>query len=301
MEEPSAPDQGQSGPGSRLYAFLRRSALRLSSTPLHPQWFSFRGKARGSVAGQPGVSGNGTVQVGSIRRLASRLRMTPLHPQWFAFLREARNLKATCSTLSGLVLDIGCAAGAPRGYLPDDALYLGIDHYSTAANWYGTRPDVYADAQSLPFPDASIDHALLLDVLEHLPDPDQCLAELARTLKHGATLTIQVPFLYPVHDAPLDFHRWTRFGLTRAAERHGFRVARETAIGHPLETAALNGNIALSQTVMNWIASRNPLALSVIALPAVILLVNCCGWLFAALSRRDDLMPYAYRMVWTRD
>lgn len=245
-------------------------------------------------------SGRSSGRIGRFRRFAAHLRSTPLHPQWFAFRREDRNLREVCSKLSGIVLDVGCAGGTPRDYMRDDAYYLGVDHYSTATNWYGTRPDVYADARSLPFPDESIDHALLLDVIEHIPEPDRCLAELARTMKRGATLTIQVPFLYPVHDAPLDFHRWTRFGLARAAERHGFRVDSEVVIGHPLETAALNSNIALSQTVLNWVRDRNPLALSAITLPPLVLLVNCCAWLLAALSRHDDLMPFAYRVVWTR-
>ncbi len=236
-----------------------------------------------------------------VRRLVSKLRFTPLHPQWFAFFRESRNLKKTCEVLAGLVVDIGCADGKPRRHLPAQAHYIGVDYYSTARDWYGTRPDIYADARSLPFADDSVDHSLLLDVLEHIPQPDQCLSELHRTLKRGGSLTIQVPFLYPVHDAPLDFHRWTRFGLRQAAERNGFRVSVELAIGHPLETAALNTNIALSKTVINWLKQKNPLALLAIVLPILVPLLNCSAWVLAALGRADELMPYAYRMVWIKD
>lgn len=238
---------------------------------------------------------------GLARKLVSKLRNTPFHPQWFAFFREARNLEETCKALSGVVLDVGCADAKARHCLASDAQYVGIDYYSTAREWYGTRPDIYADAQSLPLNDASVDHSLLLDVLEHIPRPDRCLSELRRTLKPGGSLTIQVPFLYPVHDAPLDFHRWTRFGLLAVAERHGFRVSREDPIGHPLETAALNANIALSQAVINWMNQKNPLALTVVFLPVIVPVINCMAWALAALGRDDDLMPYAYRMVWIKD
>lgn len=244
-------------------------------------------------------TGSDTTEV-LIRNLASRLRHTPLHPQWFAFFRDERNLKKTCENLSGVVLDIGCADGKPRRYLGPSARYVGVDYYSTAKEWYGTRPDIYADAQALPLSDATVDHSLLLDVLEHIPQPDRCLSEMHRTLKRGGSLTIQVPFLYPVHDAPLDFHRWTRFGLLRAAEEHGFRISQEMAIGHPLETAALNTNIAISQTVMNWLRQKNPLGLSAILLPIIVPLINCLAWTLAALGRNDDLMPYGYRMVWIK-
>lgn len=238
---------------------------------------------------------------GFLRRLAANLQNTPLHPQWFAFFREERSLRRTCDGLTGIVLDVGCADGKPRQHLSAGVQYVGLDYYSTAKGWYATRPDVYADAQSLPFSDASVDHSLLLDVLEHLPHPERCLAELSRALKPGGSLTIQVPFLYPVHDAPLDFHRWTRFGLLQAAEKHGFRVTQEMAIGHPLETAALNANIALSKTVVNWAQQKNPLVLLGILLPVLVPAINCLAWGLAALGRKDDLMPYAYRAVWIRD
>ena len=185
---------------------------------------------------------------GKIRELAAVIRNTPIHPQWFASFREERSLAATCENLTGTVLDVGCAEGLPRQHLPPDADYVGLDYYTTATEWYGTRPEVFGDARALPFADVSIDHALLLDVLEHIPEPNICLRELHRVLKPGGSLTIQVPFLYPVHDAPLDFHRWTRFGLQGAARKAGFEIQTETAIGHPLETAALNTNIAMSQS-----------------------------------------------------
>ncbi len=237
---------------------------------------------------------------GAIRKLASRFARTPLHPQWFAFLREERNLRDTCKDLSGIVLDVGCAESHPRRFLPADATYIGIDYYDTAVGWYGTRPDLFADARNLPLADESADHALLLDVLEHIPDPELCLAELARALKQGGSLTIQVPFMYPIHDAPLDFHRWTRHGLARAAQRNGFRIDEEKAIGHPLETAALNSNIALSKTILNWIRSRNPLAITILLLPFAVFFNNAGAWLFAKLGRAEDMMPYAYRMTWIK-
>jgi len=233
-------------------------------------------------------------------KIASKLKNTPLHPQWFAFFREERRLKRTCAILAGVVLDVGCAEAQPRRFLPESARYVGVDYFMTAKNWYGTRPDVFADARALPLSDDSVDHALLLDVLEHIPDPDQCIAELSRVLKVAGTLTIQVPFLYPVHDAPLDFHRWTRHGLEAAAARNGFEIEEAIAIGHPLETAALNANIAISKTVINWIRQFNPLALSIIILPLAVLLINCSAWFFALLGKRDDLMPYSYRMIWTK-
>ncbi len=199
-----------------------------------------------------------------------------------------------------MVLDVGSAEGRPRRYLSESATYVALDYYETASEWYCTRPDVYGDAQALPIASASIDHVLLLNVLEHLPRPDLCLQELNRVLEHGGSLTIQVPFLYPVHDAPLDFHRWTRYGLVQAAGRSGFEVVLEGAIGHPLETAALNLNIAIAKSTLNWIEKKSPLAILVVAVPPLVLLINCLAWVVAAVSPDDDMMPHAYRMRWIK-
>ena len=73
--------------------------------------------------------------------------------------------------------------------------------------------EIFADAQSLPFKNKSIDTILLLDVLEHLPRPEECFEEIYRKSKPNGKVIIQVPFLYPIHDAPLDFRRWTQHGL----------------------------------------------------------------------------------------
>ena len=236
-----------------------------------------------------------------IQKLAMAARRTPIHPQWFSFLHDDRNLRKTCAELDGIVLDVGSAHARPRRFMPPGVNYIALDYFSTATEWYGTRPDLYGDAQCLPVKSDSIDHALLLDVLEHLPDPHRSLAELHRVLKPGGSLTIQVPFLYPLHDEPLDFQRWTRHGLYQAAVRHGYNVAAELAIGHPLESAALNANIAMSKTVVNWAKSWNPLALTGLFLPFAVLIMNCSAWGLARLSPDDDLMPHAYRVIWIKN
>ncbi len=152
------------------------------------------------------------------------LRHTPLHPQWLVLRRERTAFAAAGAVLKGRVLDIGCADKPLRPHLNDEVQYLGLDYYATAKQLYDTQPDVYGDGQRLPFADASFDGVALLDVLEHLPDPETSIAEIERVLVPGGVLALQVPFVYPLHDAPFDFHRWTRYGLTRLLAFHGFEL-----------------------------------------------------------------------------
>jgi ubiquinone/menaquinone biosynthesis C-methylase UbiE len=51
------------------------------------------------------------------------------------------------------------------------------------------------DANPLPFPDASFDTAFCIAVLEHVFNPYQALAELARVVAVGGSLVVCVPSL----------------------------------------------------------------------------------------------------------
>ncbi|OQW92970.1 MAG: hypothetical protein BWK79_13580, partial [Beggiatoa sp. IS2] len=179
--------------------------------------------------------------------------------------------------------------------------YIGMDYYQTAVHWYATRPQVYGDAQQLPFSDDSMDTVLLLDVLEHLPNPEACLQEIVRILKPTGKLVLKVPFLYPLHDVPLDFQRWTQFGLRQFTQRYGLTIHQETATGQPIETAALLANIALTKTVLNWIRHKHPALILAVLLPFTILFINLLSWLINRFSPAEEMMPYSYCLVLTKN
>ncbi len=232
-----------------------------------------------------------------LRKLLAPLRRTPLHPQWLVFRLEERKLATLGQWMSGVVVDIGCAEQKPRKIAPSDCRYVGLDYYQTATEWYGSRPNVFGDAQKLPFESGSAHCALLLDVLEHLPEPDRCICEVHRVLRPEGRLIIQVPFLYPIHDAPLDFQRWTPHGLTRLAERHGFQLENLEALGSPAESAALLVNLAFTRAVMRWIERKSPLVLIGVLAPLVVVVSNLVGVLFASRSGDGDFMSLGYRCL----
>ncbi|HEX4820387.1 MAG TPA: class I SAM-dependent methyltransferase [Acidimicrobiales bacterium] len=49
------------------------------------------------------------------------------------------------------------------------------------------------DATRLPFPDATFDRVIAAEVLEHIPDDEAAISELARVLRPGGTMAITVP------------------------------------------------------------------------------------------------------------
>lgn len=68
---------------------------------------------------------------------------------------------------------------------------------------------VIADAHRLPFRDKSFDLVICRFVLEHVYDPQKVISELSRVLKKEGIVYVDVPFLQPHHDSPLDFWRFT--------------------------------------------------------------------------------------------
>ena len=67
----------------------------------------------------------------------------------------------------------------------------------------GEAPDdvvarsVRADLLSLPFPDASFDVVMASEVLEHIPDDDLAMAEIARVVRPGGRVAVTVPRWWP--------------------------------------------------------------------------------------------------------
>lgn len=230
----------------------------------------------------------------SLRRALFPMRRTLLHPQWFSFREEAEGFAWIRDRSKGVVLDIGCAEGRIKEYLDPACAYVGLDYYATAVDWYDTRPDVFGDARELPVKNACIDTVLMLDVLEHLPHPEAGISEIRRILKPGAGFVLRVPFVYPLHDSPLDFQRWTIHGLKEMLGRHRFVIEDVRVYGSPLETAALTANIAMGKTVLNWIKRCNPLAVLGLFFPVTVVLLNAAARLFTIVSSRDEMMPHSY-------
>lgn len=227
-----------------------------------------------------------------------RVRNWPVHPQWLIFKDLDNELTQIAKQCRGLTVDIGCADQQIREKLGSAHNYIGLDYYETVSKMYGTRPTVFGDAQNLPFADTCIDTVLLMDVLEHLPDPDACLREIQRILTADGLLIMQVPFVYPIHDAPYDFQRWTLHGLRLLVAKHGFSIEAEHINGEPIVTATVLQNIALSKTLINLLSAKSILALPMaIIVPPVILLNNLLARFIAVASTSDPMMPHGYRLI----
>jgi len=118
------------------------------------------------------------------------------------------------------VLDVG-AGDAPYRELFGHVEYVTSD-WAQSVHEGARQTDVIASADALPLPDASFDAVLLLQVLEHVPDPARVLAELARVLRPGGRITLTAPLAWEQHELPHDYYRYTQPGLEHLLREAGF-------------------------------------------------------------------------------
>ena len=232
-------------------------------------------------------------------RWAKWLWKTPLHPQW---LLGSRKTVAEWIRMqaSGRVLDIGCADQWICPHLPQGCDYTALDYLPTGGRMYGARPDVFADAARLPFGDATFDTVLLLEVMEHLKRPSQAWSEIGRVLKPGGCLLMTMPFLYPVHDAPHDYQRYTRYGVEREIASVGLAVVElEPSLG-AVKSGGLLYALALGGIASEVVASRHPAVFLLPALLAGIVGVNLASWLLAMVTPGWPALTAGYRIRATK-
>jgi SAM-dependent methyltransferase len=234
-----------------------------------------------------------------LRRGFGVLRRTFLHPQWLLGGRDGI-ASLVVTNARGLVLDIGCNDRWVEKSLSPGCRYIGIDYLVTGRDIYGSRPDIYADASTLPIADASIDTVLILDVVEHLSKPREALNEISRVLRPNGRLLLEMPFLYPIHDAPHDYQRFTAHGLVREMEAVGLRVDSLVPSIGAAETAGLVSCLTVSGMAVQILQKRS---FGVLLLPMLALsipIINIVAWSLGRLLPSWDAVAAGYRLTATK-
>ena len=182
-----------------------------------------------------------------------------LHTRLIAALADAR----------GSVLDAGCGTGGLLGRLraarPDLAL-VGLDWAEAACRRAGEKSGaaiVRGSANALPFADARFDAAIAADILCHRAvDPDRALAELARVLRPGGRLIVNMPaysWLLSAHDRRVhNVRRQTAGRLAAMLRGAGFGRVR---------THYWNGLLLPLMVVQRRVLARDSAASDVAAFP----------------------------------
>ncbi|MER5602431.1 HAD-IA family hydrolase [Streptomyces sp. NPDC002265] len=172
-------------------------------------------------------------------------RITRL-PDWYhsenlSFVRFLQ--RAVAVPAPALAVDVGCgssfhARAMTRLFhcpvLRIDLTQAALRRGSALSDGLPGPASVQADAARLPLRDATSGLTLCAELLEHVPDPDAVLAELARVTRPGGLLVLTVPNSVEATWPPFrgiqrksfsagHIREYTVDALTEAAERAGFQ------------------------------------------------------------------------------
>ncbi len=148
------------------------------------------------------------------------------------------------------LLDLGCGGGrhayeairrgarttaldASEAELKDVSTLMGEMARQDEARCDGSGAVVCADAQAIPFRDASFDRVIAAEVLEHLAGDQAAMAELARVLRPGGSLAVTVPRLGP------EAVNWALSGAYHSVEGGHVRIYRRSSLLRRLRRVGL--------------------------------------------------------------
>jgi SAM-dependent methyltransferase len=170
------------------------------------------------------------------------------------------------------IVELGCGAGVVGAAIKERQAcsYVGIEMSPVAAALAARTLDAVligdVEAAPLPFPDGSADCVVCADILEHLADPWQMLAELHRILEPGGTIVASVPNIQNVEilqalvQGRWDYHEagildrthlrfFTRSTFGEALLQAGFVITACNFTMLPQHAAAINLSDSAATTV----------------------------------------------------
>ena len=124
-------------------------------------------------------------------------------------------------SLTGRILDFGCGNKPYSTVLPNATALVGVDVEQSSERCV----DVLVEpGEPLPFATGWFDGAICTEVIEHVEEPWTVLEEIGRVVRSSGRIIVTAPFVWPLHEEPRDFMRFSPHALAYLLERAGFEV-----------------------------------------------------------------------------
>lgn len=207
-----------------------------------------------------------------------------VNPYWMCRRELSLALEKLAPRLSGTVLDFGSGSQPYRPLLKNCSNYVSLE-YDTPQNRERKVANIFYDGLSIPVAESSYDGVLSTQTLEHVPNPDVIVAEWARVLKEGGMLLITMPFMWPEHEMPYDYQRYSSGGLRLLLEKSGFEIVEQYRL--------LSDCRAPAQLFLAWIfdsilAKCRPKVLRFVLIPVFCTPISIFASVLAAISPRNS-------------
>ncbi len=136
--------------------------------------------------------------------------------------------------MRGEMLDFGCGSKPYQSLFKVDK-YVGLDYDGEGHSHVGEQIDYYYDGKTIPFADKTFDSVFTTEVFEHVFNLTEILPEINRVMKTGAIILVTCPFAIAEHETPVDFGRYSSFGLKHLMHSNGFEIVVQEKLGNSIE------------------------------------------------------------------
>lgn len=143
--------------------------------------------------------------------------------EFFIIKAKVRNALKDAFKSSDSVLDVGCG---------DNPYYhKGIKAKISCTDLRQTKKTHFVgDAMRLPVKKGKFNGIVNINSLYYYNEPSMAIKAFANALKKNGKLVLMVPFMYPIHDAPDDKYRFTKYGIIKLL-KDDFEIKNIRAIG----------------------------------------------------------------------
>lgn len=185
-----------------------------------------------------------------------------VNPFYLARSALHQAMRVYSNELNGRLLDVGCGS-KPYRSLFKVTEYVGLEIDSPAARQRGIA-DVFYSGETFPFENQCFDAVLCNQVLEHVFNPDEFLAEIERVLRPGGKLLLTVPFVWDEHEQPWDYARYSSFGLKALLAKQGFMIVSHRKLRPDVSVLFQLTNAYLFKITQRWPRPMNLLFMSTV-------------------------------------
>lgn len=126
--------------------------------------------------------------------------------EFFIIKIRVRNLLKELFRNSDLLLDVGCGENPYYHKVIKAKIICGDIKHTKKTHFIG-------NAMCLPIKKAKFDGILSINALYYCSNPFKAIKEFSNVLKKNGKLVVMIPFIYPIHDAPDDKYRFTKYGI----------------------------------------------------------------------------------------
>ncbi len=146
------------------------------------------------------------------------------NPFFFTRKELYKAIAAKAPLFKGKLIDLGCGTKPYACEFANVSEYIGLDIEQSGNHDTKSYIDMFYDGKTFPLENNSVDGFFSSETFEHIFNLEEIIIEINRVLKKDGLLLATCPFLWPEHEVPYDYARYTSFAIKNLLESKGFEI-----------------------------------------------------------------------------